>query len=70
MNMKYALRSEDTEQMGVIAWCSWKRQQYPELALLHHCPNGGRRNKAEAVKLKQMGIEDFIETKRGMGYRV
>ena len=21
-------------------------------------------------KLKQMGIEDFIETKRGMGYRV
>lgn len=56
MNMKYALRSEDTEQMGVIAWCSWKRQQYPELALLHHCPNGGRRNKAEAVKLKQMGV--------------
>lgn len=56
MNMKYALRSEDTEQINVIAWCIWQRQQHPELALLHHCPNGGSRNKAEAVKLKQMGV--------------
>lgn len=56
MNMKYALRSEDTEQINVVSWASWQRNLHPELALLHHCPNGGSRNRAEAVKLKQMGV--------------
>lgn len=55
MNMRYALRSEDTEQIDVISWAGWQRNVYPELRLLHHCPNGGSRNKAEAVKMKQMG---------------
>lgn len=56
MNMKYALRSEDTEQITVINWSQYQINTHPELALLHHCPNGGSRNKAEAVKLKQMGV--------------
>ena len=57
MNLKYALRSEDTEQIAVITWAQWNMQRYPELELLHHVPNGGSRNKAEAVKLKQMGVK-------------
>lgn len=56
MNMKYALRSEDTEQINVIQWVQYQIPHHPELKLLHHCPNGGSRNKAEAVKLKQMGV--------------
>ena len=56
MNMKYALRSEDTEQINVIQWAQYQIPHHPELKLLHHCPNGGSRNKAEAVKLKQMGV--------------
>ncbi len=56
MNMKYALRSEDTEQITVISWSRYQINAHPELVLLHHCPNGGSRNKAEAVKLKQMGV--------------
>lgn len=56
MNMKYALRSEDTEQISVIQWAEWNTGRYPELKWLHHCPNGGSRNKQEAVKLKQMGV--------------
>ena len=57
MNMKYALRSEDTEQAAVIIWAKYREVSHPELKLLHHCPNGGSRNKAEAVKLKQMGVK-------------
>lgn len=57
MNMKYALRSEDTEQISVIQWAQWNTNIYPELKWLHHCPNGGSRNRAEAVKLKQMGVK-------------
>lgn len=57
MNMKYALRSEDTEQINVIQWAKWNERKYPELKWLHHIPNGGSRNKMEAVKLKQMGVK-------------
>lgn len=55
--MKYAMRSEDTEQINVISWAAWQMQKYPELKWLHHVPNGGSRNKAEAIKLKQMGVK-------------
>lgn len=57
MNIRYSMRSEDTEQINVITWALWQTQKYPELKWLHHIPNGGSRNKAEAVKLKQMGVK-------------
>ena len=56
MNMRHASRSEDTEQAAVVSWAQWQQGRHPELKLVHHCPNGGSRNKAEAVKLKQMGV--------------
>lgn len=60
VNRRYARRSEDTEQMSVMDWARWNQNAHPELELLHHCPNGGSRNKAEAVKLKQMGVKAGI----------
>lgn len=60
VNRRYARRSEDTEQMSVMDWARWNQNVHPELELLHHCPNGGSRNKAEAVKLKQMGVKAGI----------
>lgn len=57
MNLKYAKRSEDTEQITVIHWAMCQTAAHPELKWLHHCPNGGSRNKSEAVKLKQMGVK-------------
>ena len=51
MNMRYAMRSEDTEQINVVSWANWNVNRYPELKWLHHVPNGGSRNKQEAVKL-------------------
>lgn len=57
MNLKYAMRSEDTEQIAVIQWSQYNMNRYPELKWLYHCPNGGSRNRQEAVKLKQMGVK-------------
>lgn len=57
MNLKYAKRSEDTEQIKVISWAKHNESRMPELKWLYHCPNGGSRNKAEAIKLKQMGVK-------------
>lgn len=56
MNMKYALRSEDTEQITVFSWSRYQLNVYPELKLLHHCPNEGKRTYSTGAKQKQMGM--------------
>lgn len=50
-------RGEDTEQMGVIDWANWNVGRFPELQLLFHVPNGGKRNAAEAARFKAMGVK-------------
>lgn len=57
MNVRNALRSEDTEQIAVIQWAQYNTGRYPELKWLYHCPNGGSRNQREAIKFKQMGVK-------------
>lgn len=57
MSRAYRLRSEATEQEDVISWCSHHERMYPELKWLHHCPNGGSRQKAEATRLKAQGVK-------------
>lgn len=60
MDLRYAKRSEETEQIELMQWAQRAQDRYPELMLLHHIPNGGSRNKAEAVKLKQMGVKSGV----------
>ena len=50
-------RGEDTEQMGVVDWANWNRNRFPELKMLYHTPNGGKRNAAEAARFKAMGVK-------------
>lgn len=56
MNLKYAPRSEDTEQINVVSWAHLSAGRYPELRLLHHIPNEGRRSQATGKKPKQLGM--------------
>lgn len=51
---------EDFEQELVIRWSIGQLATWPELALLHHIPNGGKRGKAEAAKLKRMGVKPGV----------
>ena len=48
--------SEDAEQEKVVCWAKLMSNAYPDLELLYHVPNGGSRNKAEASKLRRMGV--------------
>lgn len=48
--------SEDDEQEKVFQWKQLQLRAHPELKSLHHTPNGGSRNRLEAVKLKRMGV--------------
>lgn len=47
--------AEDNLQMQCVRWF---RLQFPKLArLLHHSPNGGRRDAREGARFKQMGTQ-------------
>lgn len=50
-------RGEDTEQIAVIEWAESNILRFPELELLHHIPNGGKRNATEAARFKKMGVK-------------
>ncbi|HEX7386258.1 MAG TPA: VRR-NUC domain-containing protein [Castellaniella sp.] len=47
---------EDDHQAALIRWARLQSKTTPELALLLHIPNGGRRNIREAARLKAQGV--------------
>ena len=49
--------SEHDEQIALVAWARAWSDEYPELGLLFHIPNGGWRHKATAGRLKAMGAQ-------------
>lgn len=67
---KHQGHAEDDLQMQCVKWF---RLQYPQLArLLHHSPNGGRRDAREGARFKQMGTQagfpDLILLVAAQGY--
>ena len=56
-NMK---RSEESEQIALINWCNLNICKYPQLELIYHVPNGGKRNKTEAKRLKYAGVKKGV----------
>ena len=51
---------EYQEQRAVFDICKRLEMQYPELKLLYHIPNGGRRDAAEAANLKRQGVRPGV----------
>lgn len=49
--------TEAQHQATLFKWTLAVRQKYPELKLMHHIPNGGSRDKIEAVNLKRQGVK-------------
>ncbi len=45
---------EDSEQMTLFRWAVFQSGKYPELELLFHIPNGGKRGKPEAARFKNL----------------
>lgn len=48
---------EDTEQITLVRWAELQTCKYPELEMLFHIPNGGKRDAREAARFKQMGVK-------------
>ena len=50
-------KKEAEEQIAIMNWTEYNLGRFPELALLHHIPNGGQRNSSEAANLKKQGVK-------------
>lgn len=49
--------TEAQEQRFLFQWAGYAEQKYPELKLLHHVPNGGKRDARVAANLKKEGVK-------------
>jgi len=56
------MATESQHQSALFKWALSVpvRQQYPELKLLHHIPNGGKRDPIEAKHLQQQGLKKGV----------
>lgn len=49
--------NEDNEQITLFRWAQFLSGKYPELGLMFHIPNGGKRDVREAARFKSMGVK-------------
>ena len=52
--------TESEEQQALFEWAQYHRGAHPEIDLLYHIPNGGRRGKAEAGRFKNEGVKSGV----------
>jgi hypothetical protein len=56
----FRVSDESGHQEAIFSWCDYNRGRYPELKLLYHVPNGGKRDAATARALKRQGVKAGI----------
>lgn len=64
---------EEEEQIMLFSWAKTAEDVHPELRLMFHVPNGGKRGKAEAARFKAAGVKAgvpdiFLPVARGRYY--
>ncbi len=52
--------SEHHEQLALFQWAAYMEIKYPALKNMYAIPNGGKRDKVVAIKLKQEGVKPGV----------
>ena len=52
--------TEGVEQTTLFSWAQMRTCRYPELKLMFHIPNGGKRSKAEAGRFRAEGVKSGV----------
>ena len=52
--------TESQEQQALFEWADRLCFRYPELSLLHHIPNEGKRSKSTGAKMKREGMKSGV----------
>lgn len=62
MNLRNMKQSETTEQIKLFQWAEVNKQFVPELELLHHVPNEGKRTNGALLKAAGLktGVPDIV----------
>ena len=55
MSTRVECPEEEVEQTCLFRWAAYSLGAHPELKLLHAIPNGGKRSKSEAARMKAAG---------------
>jgi hypothetical protein len=53
-------QTESAEQIALFQWAVWQEKTVPELILLYHIPNGGKRYVTTARRLKAEGVKSGV----------
>ena len=59
MNKQYTA-TENQEQQALFEWAETMANRHPELNLMFHIPNGGKRHIKTAVQLKAEGVKSGV----------
>lgn len=51
---------EENEQIVLFRWAEFSASQYPELELLYHIPNEGKRSAVTGARLKAQGLKSGV----------
>lgn len=51
---------EQTEQISLFRWAEFAENKYPELRLMYHVPNEGKRSVVAGNRLKQAGLKPGV----------
>lgn len=57
MSTRMECPEEEVEQTCLFRWAEYSLGAHPELKLLHAIPNGGKRSKSEAARMKAAGVK-------------
>lgn len=60
MKKQISVPLESAEQTALFQWAEYNSRKIPELRMMYHIPNGGSRNKIEAVHLKAQGVKSGV----------
>ena len=52
--------TEHQEQCALFEWAAFQEGFWPELRLMHAIPNGGKRDKVTAARLKAEGVKPGV----------
>lgn len=52
--------TEDEEQSYIFNWSSLNTNKYPDLVLMYHIPNEGKRSYREGAKQKSIGLKKGV----------
>lgn len=52
--------NEEIEQITLFRWAEFAKNQHPELELMYHIPNEGKRSRLTGARLKEAGLKSGV----------